>query len=315
VGIKNKFVSGADPICPADFLDRARSGKIPKVAIARAGAPLPMQAAYEATQEGIMTPVFVGEAIDIHEQSDKLGWDISEYQVFDTIGEAEAGKVAAEMCGRGEADVLMKGQLHTDVFMKAALNKDAGLRAGSKFVHLFAMSHPEGGSPIVISDAAVNVAPDLDTRKDATRSVVTLLKALGISRPKVAFLSATEVAIPSVPSSLEGAELADWANAEVDGADFSGPLALDLILSEKSRDIKGLNDDIVAGNADAIIVPDIVSGNTLFKAMVYMTGACSGGLVVGGKVPILLTSRADSAAARMSSVALASIWANANLAD
>lgn len=308
---KNEFISGADPICPADFLKRARSGQAPRVAIARAGAPLPMQAAFEATQAGIMIPMFVGEATDIRGEADKLGWDISKFEVFDTKGEAEAGKTAAELCGRGGADVLMKGQLHTDVFMRSALNRDAGLRAGEKFVHLFAMSHPNGGSPIIISDAAVNVAPDLETRKDATKSVVKLLSALGVDCPKVAFLSATEVAIPSVPSSLEAAELAQWAKSEIAGAEFSGPLALDLILSEKSRDIKGLQDDPVAGQANAIIVPEIVSGNTLFKAMVYMTGACAGGLVVGGKVPILLTSRADSAAARMSSIALASIWSNA----
>jgi phosphate acetyltransferase len=271
-----------------------------------------MQAAFEATQAGIMVPIFVGEADDILAEAAKLDWDISGFELIDTVGEAEAGITAATLCGQGKADVLMKGQLHTDVFMKSALNRDAGLRMGAKFVHLFSMTHPSGGSPIVISDAAVNVSPDIETRQDATRSVVKLLKALGVERPKVAYLSATEVAIPSVPSSLEGAELAEWARQNVDGADFAGPLALDLILSEKSRDIKGLQDDPVAGQADGIIVPDIVAGNTLFKAMVYMTGACSGGLVVGGKVPILLTSRADSAAARMASVALASVWSNAD---
>jgi len=308
---QNNFISGADPICPADLLVRARSGNVPRVAIARAGAPLPMQAAFEATTAGIMTPIFVGEAADVQSEAKALDWDISDYQLIDTNGEAEAGITAATLCGQGDADVLMKGQLHTDVFMKSALNRDAGLRMGEKFVHLFSMTHPDGGTPIVISDAAVNVNPDIATRQDATRSVVRLLKALGVDRPKVAFLSATEMAIPSVPSSEEGAELADWARANIDGADFSGPLALDLILSEKSRDIKGLQGDPVAGCANGIIVPEIVSGNALFKAMVYMTGACSGGLVVGGKVPILLTSRADSAAARMASVALASVWANA----
>ncbi len=308
---QNHFISEASPHCPADLLERARSGTVPRVAIARAGAPLPMQAAFEATQAGIMIPIFVGEAADIQAEADKLQWDISEFKVVDTVGEAEAGITAATLCGNGDADVLMKGQLHTDVFMKSALNREAGLRIGAKFVHLFSMTHPKGGTPIVISDAAVNVSPDLETRQDATRSVVKLLKALGVERPKVAFLSATEVAIPAVPSSVEGADLAKWARDNVEGADFAGPLALDLILSEKSRDIKGMQDDPVAGQADGIIVPDIVSGNTLFKAMVYMTGACSGGLVVGGKVPILLTSRADSAAARMASVALASVWSNA----
>ena len=274
MGMNNKFISGADPICPADLLERARSGNVPRVAIARAGAPLPMQAAFEATNAGIMTPIFVGEADDIHAQADKLRWDISAYQLIDTHGEAEAGITAATLCGQGSADVLMKGQLHTDVFMKSALNRDAGLRMGAKFVHLFSMTHPEGGTPIVISDAAVNVSPDIATRQDATRSVVKLLKALGVEHPKVAFLSATEVVIPAVPSSLEGAELAAWARENIEGADFAGPLALDLIFSEKSRDIKGLQGDPVAGQADGIIVPEIVSGNTLFKAMAARCQFC-----------------------------------------
>lgn len=309
---KNKFISGADPICPVDFLDRARRGNSPRVAIARAGAPLPMLAALEATNEGIMIPIFVGEVDNILQEAEKLSWDISNYKIFDTNGEIEAATVAANLCGKNEADVLMKGQLHTDVFMKAALNRDAGLRVGSKFVHLFAMSHPDGGTPIVISDAAVNVSPDIETRKDATRSVVKLLIALGVECPKVAFLSATESIIPSVISSVEGAELSDWAKKEIPNAHFSGPLALDLIISEKSSKIKGIEHDPVVGFADGIIVPEIVSGNTLFKSMVYMAGACAGGIVVGGKVPILLTSRADSSAARLSSISLASIWSNAN---
>ncbi|MDC0146678.1 phosphate acyltransferase [Amylibacter sp.] len=309
---ENKFISGADPICPADFLTRAKLGKVPRVAIASAGAALPMLAAYEATNEGIMTPIFVGEADDINLEASKLSWDISNYKIINANGETEAASISANLCGVGEADVLMKGQLHTDVFMKAALNRDAGLRIGSKFVHLFAMSHPEGGPPIVISDAAVNVNPDIETRKDATISVVKLLNALGIKHPKIAFLSATESVIPSVLSSIEGAELSKWAKQQIPDAYFSGPLALDLILSKKSKVIKGLKDDPVAGFANGIIVPEIVSGNTLFKSMVYMTGACAGGIVVGGKVPILLTSRADSSAARLSSISLASIWSNAN---
>jgi len=306
----NRFISGADPICPADFLKRARMGKAPRVAIARAGASLPMLAAHEATNEGIMIPIFVGETDDIILEASKLSWDISKYKIIDTNGEAEAASVAANLCGLGKADVLMKGQLHTDVFMKAALNRDAGLRIGAKFVHLFAMSHPSGGTPIVISDAAVNVNPDIETRKDATKSVVKLLKSLGVEFPKIAFLSATESIIPSVLSSVEGAELSEWAKQEIPNAHFSGPLALDLIISEKSSVIKGLSNDPVAGFADGIIVPEIVSGNTLFKSMVYMAGACAGGIVVCGKVPILLTSRADSAAARLSSISLATIWSN-----
>jgi phosphate acetyltransferase len=301
------FLTTRSPVCPVDLISRAKAGTPPRVAIARAGASLPMQAAKEATEAGIMVPVLVGEAEMIAAEAKALNWDISAFRVVDADGETASGLAAAQLCGAGEADVLMKGQLHTDVFMKAALNRDAGLRTGNRLVHIFHISHPDGGKPLLISDAAVNVSPNIETRRDATRSVVSLLHALGNERPKVAFLSATESAIPSVPSSIEAQELADWAKAEVTGADFSGPLALDLILSPDSVVTKGIANDPVAGMADAIIVPDIVSGNAIFKSLVYLSGGCAGGIVLGAKVPILLTSRADPAAARLASIALAAI--------
>jgi phosphate acetyltransferase len=201
----------------------------------------------------------------------------------------------------------MKGQLHTDVFMKSAVSRDAGLRTGHRFVHIFHITHPDGGRPILISDAAVNVEPNMETRHAAIIEVTALLHRLGTARPKIAILSATESPIPSVPSAMEGRALADWAKINVPDADVSGPLALDLILSPEAVATKKLTDDPVAGQADAIIVPDIVSGNALFKAFVYLTGACAAGIVTGAKVPILLTSRADPPAARIASVALAAI--------
>lgn len=205
----------------------------------------------------------------------------------------------------------MKGQLHTDAFMRAAVSRDAGLRTGHRFVHIFHITTPDGTGSITISDAAVNVDPNLETRQDATTEVVKLLHKLGNKRPKVAFLSATESAIESVPSSVQGRELRDWARTNIPEADFSGPLAFDLIISPKSVATKKMTDDPVAGQADAIIVPDIVSGNALFKSFVYLAGGCAGGIVMGAKVPILLTSRADPPAARLSSVALGAIMAAA----
>jgi phosphate acetyltransferase len=301
------FLSSQAPVCPQNLIDLALGFAPPRVAIARAGAALPMQAAYEATQAGLMTPVFVGEKMMIQAQADELAWDISGYALHDTNGEEEAGMTAARLCGEGAADVLMKGQLHTDVFMKSAVARDNGLRTGERFVHIFHISHPNGGKPLLLSDAAVNVAPDLKTRQTAIVEIVDLMQRLGADKPKLAILSATESAIPSVPSSMEGKELAEWARENVKNAEVSGPLALDLILSMEAVKTKGLMDDPVAGQADAIIVPDIVSGNALFKSLVYVAGGCAAGLVTGAKVPILLTSRADPAAARMASAALASI--------
>lgn len=301
------FVSSRAAVCPQNLINLAQKFAPPRVAIARAAAPLPMEAAEDATKAGIMTPVFVGEADVIRAEAAKLDWDISAYPIHDTTGEEEAGMTAARLCGEGEADVLMKGQLHTDVFMKSAVSRANGLRTGKRFVHIFHISHPDGGAPMLISDAAVNVAPSIETRQDAIGEVVDLLQRLGTARPKVAILSATESAIPSVPSSMDAKALAEWAAANVKDADVSGPLALDLILSSEAVATKGLTDDPVAGQADAVIVPDIVAGNALFKALVYVAGGCAAGLVTGAKVPILLTSRADPAAARMASAALASI--------
>ncbi|MEJ8561340.1 phosphate acyltransferase [Yoonia sp. GPGPB17] len=301
------FLSPRTAQAPADLIARAQTYGAPRVAIARAYAPLPMEAAEDATKAGIMVPVFVGEADMIRAEAAKLDWDISGYALHDTTGEEEAGQTAAALCGAGEADVLMKGQLHTDVFMKSAVSRDAGLRTGNRFVHIFHISHPDGGKPILISDAAVNVSPDLATRQSAIIEVEKLLNKLGNARPKIAILSATESIIPSVPSSVDGRALADWARENVVSSDVSGPLALDLIMSPEAVATKKLSDDPVAGQADAIIVPDIVSGNALFKAFVYLTGGCAAGVVTGAKVPILLTSRADPPAARIASAALAAI--------
>ncbi|MBE0412413.1 phosphate acyltransferase [Yoonia sp.] len=301
------FLSTRHAEIPQDLLARAQRFAPPRVAIARAGAALPMQAAQEATQAGIMQPIFVGEADQIQAEAANLGWDIAAYPIHQTSGEQEAGQTAAALCGAGAADVLMKGHLHTDVFMRAAVSRAAGLRTGQRFVHIFHITHPDGGRPILISDAAVNVSPDIATRKAAIVSVKTLLNQLGNDHPKIAILSATESALPAVPSSMEGAALAAWAQAELTDVHVSGPLAFDLIMSPNAAATKNLTDDPVAGHADAIIVPDIVSGNALFKAFVYLKGGCAAGIVTGGKVPILLTSRADPPAARIASAALAAI--------
>jgi phosphate acetyltransferase len=305
--MSSPFQTRQKPVLPNNLMRLAQKADTPRVAIAHAGASLPMQAAYEASKTGIMNPLFIGEPDIIREQAKKLNWDISNFEIIKADDETAAGNAAALACGEGRADVLMKGHLHTDVFMKSALSRDNGLRTGERLVHVFHISHPTGGKPLLLSDAAVNVAPDMDTRKAAIRYCVDLLRKLGTKQPKVAMLSATESVLPAVPSSGEARALRDWARAEISDAHFSGPLALDLILSPESVAIKGMGDDPVAGDADAIIVPDIVSGNALFKSLVYLAGGCAAGVVMGAKVPILLTSRADPAVARMASVALAGI--------
>ncbi|NOX74400.1 MAG: phosphate acetyltransferase [Alphaproteobacteria bacterium] len=301
------FLSPLAPVCPADLLARASALPALRVAIANAGAELPMWAAFEATQMGMITPVFTGDRSAIEDIAARLGWDISGYEIRDTATESEAGLAAAKACGHGDADILMKGDIHSDTFLKTALAPDSNLRTGARLVHFFHLSPPEGGRAIVISDGAVNVAPDIETRQIAAREMARLLQKLGRKRPRIAFLSATESLLPSIPSSLEARKLRDWAQQNIKGVDFSGPLALDLILSQQSARLKGLADDPVAGRADGVIVPDIVSGNVLFKSLVYLSGGCAAGLITGARVPLLLTSRADPPAARLASIALAVI--------
>ena len=303
------FLTTREALCPPDLLARAQEIKSPRVAIAAAGSALPMEAAYEATQAGIMEPVFIGDPAGIQAEAGKLDWDISSFPLIEADGENACAAAAANACGTGKADVLMKGHLHSDTFMRAAVSRDAGLRTGERFVHIFHLTHPDGGKPMLVSDAAVNVAPNIATRQDALKNMVRLLKVLGNARPKIAVLSATESVIESVPSSVEADEIVQWARTEVKDADVAGPLAMDGIISPEAVSIKKMEGP-VPGNADAILVPDIVSGNAIFKSLVYLSGACAAGVVMGAKVPILLTSRADPAQARLASVALASIIAN-----
>ncbi len=303
------FLTTREAICPADLLARAQDIKSPRVAIAAAGSALPMEAAQDATQAGIMEPVFVGDPKGIAAEAEALSWDISAYPIIEAEGEEACAAAAANACGEGKADVLMKGHLHSDTFMRAAVSREAGLRTGARFVHIFHMSHPDGGKPLLVSDAAVNVAPSISTRQDALVNMVSLLKTLGNARPKIAVLSATESVIDSVPSSIEADEIVTWAAENVPDADVAGPLAMDGIISPDAAAIKKMTGP-VPGRADAILVPDIVSGNAIFKSLVYLCGACAAGVVMGAKVPILLTSRADPAEARLASVALASVIAN-----
>ena len=307
MGEGSPFLSKREPVCPPNLIEKARAYAPPRVAIARAGAPAPMEAAKEAAEAAVMVPVFVGERDRIEQEAKTLDWDVSAFDLIEAQGEEGSAEAAVAAVRSGAAEVYMKGHLHTDTFMKAAIHKVDGLRGSQRFVHIFHMSPPDGGKPLLICDAAVNVAPSIGVRQGAIQLVSDLSRKLGTERPRIAILSATETPIESVPSSMEAKELMDWAAVNVPEADVRGPLAMDLILSEEAARTKGMGDDPVAGEADAVIVPDIVAGNALFKTLVYVGGACAGGVVLGGAAPILLTSRADPPAARLASACLAAI--------
>ncbi|MGC6411725.1 MAG: phosphate acyltransferase [Candidatus Puniceispirillaceae bacterium] len=314
------FLTDSFAPCPADLLTAARKAGPVRMLVVQAAAPLPMQSAFEAHQAGIANPILIGDKAKIIAEADKLSWDMSAIEIIEPDDTGEQGCAAAAVAvlqTRGVVSAenqhgigaILKGQLHTDVFMGALLHRDAGVRIGNRLVHVFAI-YPENGPPILVSDAAVNVTPDIKSQQQSLIEMQRLIEALDHGPARIAVLSATETPIESVPSSIAAGELAGWAKANLNNAEISGPLSLDLALSASSVAIKGLTGDQVAGHANALHVPDLVSGNILYKSLVYFGGGCAAGLVMGGALPILLTSRADPPAARLASVALAAILQN-----
>ena len=235
-----EFLDTRSPVCPETLLEKARqSSAKARVAVANAGAPLPMASCKAATEAGLILPVLVGNREDILDEARALGWDVETFEMIEAEGEEEAARAATAAVRDDRADVLMKGQLHTDVFMKAVLDRDHGIRTGRRFVHVFHITTPDSDRPLLISDGAVNVAPDLKTRQVAVECVLEVCRGVGIETPKVAVLSATEEVIESVPSSIDADELVRWAKETFPAAHFSGPLALDLALSKQAAEIKG----------------------------------------------------------------------------
>ncbi|MGI9521519.1 MAG: phosphate acyltransferase [Hyphomicrobiaceae bacterium] len=304
------FLDPRPCVCPATLLTRAKEGqRRTRVAVANAGGELSIASCKAAFDADLIEPVLIGESEDIRRAAESLEWDITPFELIETSDEETAARVATSAVREGRADVLMKGQLHTDVLMRAALDRDQGLRAGRRFVHVFHLTTPETDRPLILSDCAVNVLPDVATRKVAVSCVIEVCRSVGLGEPKVALLSATEEASSSVPSSVEADEIVRWGRAAYPAAMFSGPLAMDIILSKEAARIKGRSADPVSGDADAIVVPDLVTGNALFKTFVYLRAACAAGIVLGGTAPIVLTSRADPPEARLASLALASTLA------
>ena len=307
------FLHQAAAACPADLLARAKARGTCRLLVVGAGADLPIQVAYEALQANIAEPVLIGEPEIITDKAKKLGWTVPDDAIIAAKSETEAASVSAELLRRGlvgdgpKIGAVMKGQLHTDVFMGALLDKSVGLRTGDRLVHVFAIFPPDGSAPVLVSDAAVNVNPDDKTKQQSMIQMTRLSPLIGQDKPRLAVLSATETPIQSMPASLEAARQAEWARVHLGGVDVSGPLSFDLALSATSVTLKGLTGDDVAGQANCFLLPEIVAGNILYKAFVYLAGGCAAGIVVGGSVPVLLTSRSDPPAARLASIALAAV--------
>lgn len=297
--------------CPPHLLAQARAARPSRTAVAGAGGKLALESARQATEAGVIEPILVGDPKAIAALAEEIGWTLGKHPIVAAEDEQAAARAAVALAREGEATALMKGQVATDVLMKAVVQRDTGLRTGRRLSHVFHMTAPGREGALTITDAAVNVAPDVETRLDIIRNAVGFLRALGNERPKVAVLSASEHASAAMPSSLQAVEIVERAVAgAVTDAHVEGPFALDLAVSPAAAAVKGVASE-VAGQADLLVVPNIETGNALFKAMVYFMSATAAGLVMGARVPIILTSRADPPEARLTAAALAAIVADA----
>ena len=235
-----------------------------------------------------------------------IDWDISKYEVIDEPIENNTAPIAAKMASEGKVKIIIKGHIHTDILMKAVLKRDLNLIGKKRLSHVWHMTIGKDDKPFIITDGALNVLPKLDTKMHILKNSVDFAKRIGISKPKVSLLSATEEVLESVPSSIDAKELTTRAIKEGIEADVFGPMAFDNSVSEEAAQIKGIK-NAVAGKTDILLVPNVEAGNGLVKMMIYFMGACAAGVVIGGKVPVVITSRADSAPARLASIAAAII--------
>lgn len=290
------------------YLTKRAAGLSPlPMAVAGAGHPLVMDSARRATEGGFVEPVLVGDADGINEIARQIGWDISGIRLVPADGERQAAEIAASLARGGEVAALMKGHVHTDTLMRAILTRGAGLRTDRRVSHIFHMTVPGRDRVIHITDAAVNVQPGVAEKLDIVLNAVDLAQNLGMETPKVAMLSGAETVNPAMPSSVEADEVVRLANSgAVKGAIVDGPFGFDNAVSPEAARIKGV-DSPVAGLADILVVPNLEAGNFLFKQMVYFMSATAAGIVLGAKVPVVLTSRADPPEARLAAAAIASI--------
>ena len=306
---------------PGHVIEKATAATPTPTAVAGAGGRLALESARRATEAGLIEPCLVGDPEAITAAASGIGWDLAPYRCVSAEDETKAAEAAVALARGNEVAALMKGQVHTDTLMRAVVDRENGLRAGRRMSHIFYMTAPDRQGALTITDAAVNVAPDAAVnvapdaavKLDIINNAVDLLHALGTPEPKIAVLSATDTPIAAMPSSLEAAEVVRRAvQGAVTGAVVDGPFALDLAISPEAATVKGV-DSPVAGRADILLVPNIETGNALYKAMVYFMSATAAGLVMGAKVPIILTSRADPPEARLTAAALAAIVARHQL--
>ena len=298
------MLSKKEIICPEQLLKLAKEKGPVKVVIVNAGRATSIESTKRAVDEGLINPIFVGDKKVIDKLTGDIKWDISKYEIINEPVENNTALIGAKLASEGKVKIIVKGHIHTDILMKAVLKRDLNLIGKKRLSHVWHMTLGLNDKPFIITDGALNVLPKLETKIHILKNSVDFAKRIGINRPKVAVLSATEEVIESVPSSIDAKELTARAQSEGIEADVFGPMAFDNSVSEDAAKIKGIK-NAVAGKTDILLVPNVEAGNGLVKMMIYFMGACAAGVVIGGKVPVVITSRADSAPARLASIAAA----------
>ena len=303
------MLSNKKIVCPNNLINVAKKVGVIDAVIVNAGEIFPMESVHKAVQHNLINPIFIGNKSEIKKYAEKLNWNISKYEIIDEKDENSTAPIAAKLASEDKVKIIVKGHIHTDVLMKAVLKRDLNLLGKKRLSHVWHMTLDKNDKPFIITDGVVNVLPKLETKMHILKNAVDFANKIGISRPKVAVLSATEEILESVPSSIDADLVTKKAKEEKINADVFGPLAFDNSVSKKSAAIKKIKNE-VAGNADILLVPNVETGNALVKMMIYFMGACAAGVVLGGKTPVVLTSRSDESEARLASIAAAVVALN-----
>ena len=270
-----------------------------------------LRGASEAAEAGIIVPVLVGPKAKISDAARRHGVDIGRFETIDAAHSDEAAALGVKLIREGKGELLMKGSLHTDELMHAVTASATGLRTARRVSHVFIMDVPTYREPLFITDAAINIFPDLDVKRDIIQNAIDLFTQVGLGTPRVAILSAVETVTSKIPSTIEAAALCKMAErGQISGGILDGPLAFDNAIDPEAARIKGI-DSPVAGRAQILVVPDLEAGNMLAKNLSFLAQADAAGIVLGARVPIVLTSRADSVRTRMASCAVAVLYADA----
>jgi len=303
------MLSNKKIVCPNNLINVAKKIGIVEAAIVNAGEIFPMESVHKAVQHNLINPTFIGNENEIKKHAEKLKWNISKYKIIDEKEENNTAPIAAKLASEGKVKIIVKGHIHTDILMKSVLKRNLNLIGKKRLSHVWHMTLNSDDKPFIITDGVVNVLPKLEVKMHILRNAVDFANKIGISRPKVAVLSATEETLESVPSSIDADIITKRAKEENINADVFGPLAFDNSVSKKSAAIKKIKND-VSGNTDILLVPNVETGNALVKMMIYFMGACAAGVVLGGKTPVVITSRSDEAEARLASIAAAVVSLN-----